>query len=141
MNDVQQIQQVISLYSEGCSLGDWDQVVACFLPDGTWEVPARGMAIRGHGALRAAMAGFVAGFDYFTQINAPAIISVTDGTATARSLIRESGRYRDSDQALEVTGIYEDRLVRTAEGWKFTCRTFTGIGSHGFSVSAPKLPG
>ena len=141
MNDVQQIQQVISLYSEGCSIGDWNQVVATFLPDGAWEVPSRGMVIRGHDALRAAMAGFVAGFDYFTQINAPAIVTVTDDTAEARSLIRECGKYRGSDEALEVTGIYRDRLVRTAGGWKFACRTFTGIGLHGFHVATPKLPG
>ena len=141
MNDTQAIQQVISLYSEGCSLRDWNQVVATFLPDGAWEVPSRGLVITGHDALRAAMAGFVAGFDYFTQINAPAIITVAGDEAHARTLIRECGKYSGTDEALEVTGVYTDRLVRTAGGWKFACRTFAGIGLHNFKVAPPRLPG
>lgn len=138
---MQAIQQTISLYSLGCSSRNWDMVIGTFLVDGTWEVPARGIAISGHAALRATMSGMIAGFDYFVQINAPAIITVDGDRATARSLIRECGKHTGTGEALEVTGLYEDVLARTDEGWKFVRRSFTGLGMHGFTATAPTLPG
>ena len=141
MNDTQAIQQTISRYAIGCSAQDWDSVIATFTADGAWEVPSRGLRITGHDALRAAMSGFVAGFDHFVQINAPAAITVDGDRATARSLIRECGKYTGRDEALEVTGLYDDELLRTADGWKFERRTFTGLGMLGLPTAAPTLPG
>ena len=40
MIDKLEIQETISLYHEGASTADWDQLIATFLPDGIWEVPA-----------------------------------------------------------------------------------------------------
>ena len=40
MIDKLEIQETISLYHEGGSKADWDQMMATFLPDGIWEVPA-----------------------------------------------------------------------------------------------------
>ena len=42
MIDKVEIQETISLYHEGGSTADWDQLMATFLPDGIWEVPAHG---------------------------------------------------------------------------------------------------
>ena len=48
MIDKLEIQETISLYHEGGSKADFDQVMATFLPDGIWEVPAlRASAARG----------------------------------------------------------------------------------------------
>lgn len=137
MTDEFAIQQLLSLYSDGCSRGDWDQVMATFLPDGVWEVPGLGARHEGHAVIRKAMAGFVAQMDYFVQISAPAIIEVDGDRATARSTIRECGKFRGRDEALEVMGFYADELVRSAEGWKFARRSFTGAGLHRFAL----LPG
>jgi len=140
INDRLDIQQTISLYSEGCSVRDWDQVMGTFLPDGIWEVPRRGITITGHDALRAAMSAMVATFDHFVQINAPAIITLDGDCATARSLIRECGKHAGRAEALEVMGRYSDELVRTGNGWKFAKRTFEGLGLQGFSLIPPILP-
>ena len=133
------IQQTLNQYTEGASRADWDQVMATFTPDGIWEIPALKARYQDHAVIRKVMAAFVGQMAYFVQINAPAIIAVSGDKATARSVIRECGKFADRDEALEVLGRYEDELVRTSGGWKFTRRTFYAAGKHTFALlpSAP----
>lgn len=136
MADEIAIQQVLNRYSEGCSRPDWAQVEATFLPDAQWVAPAVG-TFTGWAQMLPVMAGFIAQMDYFIQVNAPGVIAVEENRATARSVIRECGKFKGRDEALEVMGIYEDELVRTPDGWKFARRTFSGLGAHRFAL----LPG
>lgn len=136
MNDEHAIQQVLNRYSQGCSRPDWAQVEETFLPDAEWVAPAVG-TFKGWAQMFPVMSGFIAQMDYFIQLNSPATILVTDDRATACSVIRECGKFKGRDEALEVMGIYEDELVRTAQGWKFARRTFQGLGAHRFAL----LPG
>lgn len=70
------------------------------------------------------------------------MIIVNGDTATARSVIRECGKYADADEMLEVLGTYSDELVRTHEGWKFTRRTFAVLGAHSLPLlPVPRMPG
>jgi ketosteroid isomerase-like protein len=124
------IQQTINAYTEGASRADWPQVMSTFLPDAVWAVPSRNRELQGHDVIQPAMAGFIEQMAYFVQLNTPALIQVDGDRARARSVIREHGRFKDRDEALEVLGIYEDELVRTAQGWKFARRTFHSLGSH-----------
>lgn len=135
MSDEAAIQQVINRYTDGCNRHDWLQVMATFAADGVWEV--RGNAIRGHANIQPAMAAFLTQMDYFTQTASPAVIAVAGDTATARTTIRECGKFKGRDEALEVLGFYADDLVRTDEGWKFARRKFTSFGLHRFAL----LPG
>ncbi len=131
------IQRTINRYTEGASRADWDQVMSTFMPDGIWEIPDLGVRHQGHAAIQPAMAGFVGQMAYFVQINSPAIITVEGAKATARSVIRECGKFADRDEALEILGFYNDELLRTPEGWKFTRRVFKAAGMHTFAL-APK---
>jgi hypothetical protein len=141
MSDEIAIQQTLNAYTVGASQADWPQVLSTFLPDGVWEVPSRKVRLQGHEAIQPAMAGFVAQMDYFVQVNAPAMISVDGDRATARSVIRECGKFRGRDEALEVLGVYEDELVRTGQGWKFARRVFRSMGLHSFPLSPPATLG
>jgi hypothetical protein len=134
MLDEVAIQQTISLYSDGASRRDWERVLSTFMPDATWEIPVFNMIYREHSAMRNAMAGYVAQMDYFVQINTPALISVNGDRATARSTIRECGKFADRDEALEILGFYDDELRRTEQGWKFTRRVFHALGQHRFAL-------
>ena len=128
------IQQTLNRYSEGCSRADWDQVMATFMPDGIWEIASTGARFQGHKMIREAMAAFVSHMAYFVQINTPATIAIKGDNATARSIIRECGKFADRAEALEAFGFYSDELVRTADGWKFRQRRFEGAGAHNFSL-------
>lgn len=135
MTDEYAIQRVLNLYSEGASRADWEQVMDTFTPEGTWGVPAFNLVCEGREAVLAGLKSFTDAMAYIVQINAPALITVTGDTATARAPIRECGKYADRDEALEVLGIYADKLVRTAAGWKFTERCFELLGMHNFPLT------
>ena len=129
MLDQLEIQETISLYHEGGSKTDWDQVLATFLPDGIWEVPSLRILAQGQAAIREAMTTLMAPIEYLVQINAPAIITVDGDSASARSLIRESAKLRDQPGLIDVVGQFNDELRRTPDGWRFEHRTFTILGT------------
>ena len=137
MSDIEAIQQLLNRYSEGACRRDWAQVMATFAADAVWAVPSQGVELTGHAAIQPAMAGFVDQMDYFVQMNSAAVIEVDGDSASSRCVIRECGKFAGRDEALEVLGQYEDALVRTADGWKFTRRSFRSFGLHRFAL----LPG
>lgn len=134
MSDEAAIQRLINLYTDGCNRQDWSQVMATFAEDGIWEV--QGNAIQGHDRIQQAMAGFLVQMDYFTQTASASIIEVAGERASARTTIRECGKFAGRDEALEVLGYYADELLRTAAGWRFAKRTFTSFGLHRFALLA-----
>lgn len=135
MSDIEAIQQVLNRYSEGSGRADWDQVLGTFTADGIWEVPGVG-TFKGRAEMQPVMAGFVGQMDYFLQLNTPAVIEVDGDQATAACVIRECGKFKGRDEALEVLGFYRDELVRTADGWKFARRTWKAAGLHRFPLLA-----
>ena len=75
------IQETISLYHEGGSKTDWDQVMATSCRRHL-EVPAH-IRSQGHTAIREAMTALMELVEYPVQINA-AIITVDGDSASAR---------------------------------------------------------
>jgi SnoaL-like domain len=136
MLDEVEIQQTISIYHEGASTADYDQLIATFLPDGVWEVPGMEISIQGRDNIHSAMTALMAPIEYLVQINAPAVIVVDGDIASARSLIREAAKFRDRPGLMDVVGHYDDDLERTSDGWKFARRTFTILGTH-MSAATP----
>jgi len=130
MIDKVEIQQTISLYHEGASKLDFDQLMSTFLPDGIWEVPGMDIVSQGRDNIRSAMAALMKPIEYLVQINAPAVIVVDGDTASARSLIREAAKFHGRPGVMDVVGQYLDELERTPDGWKFARRTFTILGTH-----------
>jgi len=135
MTDEIAIQQVLNLYTEGAGRADWDQVLGTFAQGGVWEVPGVG-AFTGRAEIEPVMTAFVAQMAYFVQLNTPAVITVDGDTAKARCVIRECGKFKDRDEALEVLGFYSDDLIRTDHGWKFARRTWKLAGMQRFALLA-----
>ena len=137
MSEEFSIQQTISRYSEGASRADWDQVLSTYLPEGVWEIASFGAKFQGHKAIQDALRQFSDPMDYIVQINGPALIQIDGDAATARSVIRHSGKYAGRKEGLEVLGFYADKLLRAADGWKFSHRIFELRGMHTFPLSPP----
>lgn len=129
------VQRVINAYAQLTGRGDWEPVVALFLPDATWEIPHLDLRFEGVEAIRGALAMLAGDLEYVLQLNSPALIEVTGDTATARSGIREAGKRKGKDEGFEFLGIYADTLKRTADGWKFKRRVFEGIGTQYWPLS------
>jgi ketosteroid isomerase-like protein len=141
MSDEFAIQQTINAYSYNATIGNLEAMVATYAPDGVWEVPGIGALCTGHAEILAASQGITGTIEYMVQLNSPALIQVDGDTATAQSIIRECGKYTGRATNLEVLGLYDDQLVRTAEGWRFARRTFTVRGMHDFETAPPSLHG
>jgi uncharacterized protein (TIGR02246 family) len=124
MDDAAAIQQLINEYHEAGSMGDYERMIASFASDGIWEFIRSGKQFVGLAAIRDAVSAFTGPLEYVAQINAPAVIALAGDTATARSSIRESGKFAGRDEGVEAFGVYHDTLVRTADGWRFARRAF-----------------
>jgi hypothetical protein len=134
MYDEVAIQQTLNRYSDGASRADWVQVMSTFTPEATWEIAGVGARYQDHAVIQKVMAAFVGQMVYFVQLNSAAVITLDGERAKATSIIRECGKFADRDEALEIFGRYEDNLIRTAEGWKFTRRVFHGLGQHRYAL-------
>lgn len=141
MSDEIAIQQTLNTYSVSATRGNLEAMVATFAPDGVWEVPGIEARFEGREAILAGASAITGTIEYMVQLNAPAIIEVDGDTATAHSIIRECGKYAGRQACLEVLGLYDDKLVRTADGWRFALRVFTVRGMHDFEVAPPSLHG
>ena len=103
MSDLEAIQQLINRYTDGCNRQDWTQVLATFAEDGVWAV--QGQEITGHATIQAAMAGFLTGMAYFTQTASASVIAVDGDRATARTTVREGGKFADRDEAQQLVAV------------------------------------
>ena len=134
MDDERAIQQLLTTYSQTASVADWDGTVATYLPDGVWTIPHLGLSFEGQEAIRGALEAFFEQMDYVIQMNAPALIHVTGTAATARAAIRECGKSAGKAQGFEYLGFYQDDLVKTPDGWRFSKRVFEGVGTNVFGL-------
>jgi ketosteroid isomerase-like protein len=135
LDDHLAIQRTLNTYSQSTSVANYEAAVATYAPDGVWHIPHIGLRFEGHDALREGLAQLGGTMEYIVQLNSPAIIHIDGDAASATSTIRECGKAWDKDEANEFFGIYRDRLVRTADGWRFAERVFEGIASHSFPLS------
>lgn len=136
MSDEAEIQRLLNTYSQFASKGDLETASETWVPEGVWAIPHLGMRLEGRAAIRGALQAFMDTMEYVLQLNSPALIAVTGDTATASSSIRESGKTRGKLEGFDYYGLYEDELVRTPDGWRFTVRTFRGLGSHFFPLTS-----
>jgi ketosteroid isomerase-like protein len=130
MSDLEEIQQLLNVYTDAAGRNDADTLASTFLEDGEWELTMFETTYKGREAIKAAVLGFAESLDYIVQINAPAVITVDGESATASSAIREGGKVKDKLESLEVLGHYRDQVVRTSDGWKFSRRVFELQGMH-----------
>ena len=116
MDDLEQIRQLKYRYLRTLDTKQWDDFEDCFLPEATADYA--GLAFPDRAAL----------VDYMRSNLGPAIVTMhhvhhpeitVDGdTATGRWYLHDqviSAEYRFK---LEGAAFYEDRYVRTPEGWK-----------------------
>ena len=139
LEDVYEIQKIKARYADAVDGGwtgvtphDADAVLALFVPDGTWDSGAFGGGT-GHDGIREYMRTGAAIMPFaFHHISNP-LIEVDGDRATARwhAMLAVSAE----DQAKLHVGVYDDRMIRTAEGWRFEVLRFTLAATTDLPVS------
>lgn len=136
-DDRQEITDVLVRYASGIDRRDWPRFRTCFTPDvhadygagvGEWhdlEAFTEYMRVmhQDMGATQHMLSNFV--------------IDVDGDTATASTYVHAVLVVSDDPPVwYEPVGRYEDRLVRTSEGWRIAQRTF----HHTRLTASPPLP-
>ena len=95
---------------------DGDTIASLFVEDGTWSAGEMGEGV-GHAGIRAYFAGAVEDFPLVFHHTSSARIEVEGDHATGRWHVMVP--MIDKGVSKMLIGVYDDRFVRTTEGWKF----------------------
>lgn len=114
------IRELSARYNRAFDDGDGEAFAATFTPDGTLEFAGGGFSRAG----RDALASFVATSRYGNvHATTDAIIEVDGDRGRQSCTVLLAWRRRDRSRVLfQMTGRYEDELVRTPDGWRFARR-------------------
>jgi hypothetical protein len=124
--DKQDIAEVLLRYATGIDTRDWDLFRSCFADDllaeyggiATWDSAA---------AITEYMEASHAGMGHSMHQLSNLAITVDGDEANARSYVDGVLMAADGQSGLNPRGIYEDRLVRTAAGWRIIYRRYTMV--------------
>ena len=132
VDDVLAIQQQVARYSYTFDSGDADGWAKVFTPDGLWEFYATGASqpatrLDGYAALRDFCAlrfserrGGATSYHHQSGI---VFDELTADSARVRAMVIITVHVPGEQQPrLYMTGVYEDRWVKTAEGWRIKHR-------------------
>ena len=121
-DDVLEIQQLVARYNFAVDGGDADAFADTFTAEGVFTVA--GQEMRGHDALRAFVEGRT-GIGPRRHVVSSILVDGDGDAATLRAYLQVVAKADDGSFAVSTQGTYDDRLVRTGDGWRFSARTFT----------------
>ena len=128
----EEIRQLLARYNFAVDLGDVDSWVNTFTPDGTFSCVGLpdgaplGGTHQGQDALRAyAETHFSINQGRARHWNWNLLIEGDGDAATMQCYLNAYSAGQGDSALFRATGIYRDRLVRTADGWRFAQREVT----------------
>jgi 3-phenylpropionate/cinnamic acid dioxygenase small subunit len=130
--DRESIRELTARYNLAADSRDLDGYADCFTEDGAFEIV--GLArLEGQEPLKA----MIGALDFPTlHVSADAVIDVDGDTATQRCAFMLFARKPEAnDLVVLTTARYTDRLVRTAQGWRFTERVAHPDNDLGFGIA------
>jgi len=117
------IADLVHRYSDAVVHADRDQWAQTWAADAVWDL-GKGRRVEGRDAILEAWISAMTRFDAVVQtvMNGTADLDETAGTGSGRWYIHEVMQRSSGDRTLMV-GHYDDRYVRTDEGWRFAERS------------------
>jgi len=116
------IHDLAARFTDAVNRRDPDALAALFTEDGQWHVPGVPPA-QGRAAISERLAGLLENFARLIQLTHSGHVDVDGESASAVWYVTETAQDA-ADNGFEFTGAYTDTLVRTAEGWRFSQRSF-----------------
>ena len=111
------IRDLLARYTYNGDRGRLEELAACFVPEGVLDYP--GASPAGPDAIKASLSSGTRDprLTFVRHHITNPLIAVDGDRATARSYFAVH-----SNLGLDHSGTYDDRLVRTLEGWRFAHR-------------------
>ncbi|WP_326568809.1 nuclear transport factor 2 family protein [Amycolatopsis rhabdoformis] len=110
-------------FTDAGMMRDFDRLASLFAEDGVLRIGDAGIEFASRAEIRTGIERARQFWQYFLQTAHPGVIELDGDTATGRTYIVEFGRLRDGSSHLNHS-VYHDRFRRTADGWKFTRRSY-----------------
>ncbi|MCR5870994.1 MULTISPECIES: nuclear transport factor 2 family protein [unclassified Sphingomonas] len=118
-----EIQRLAAAYSHAVMRLDGAAAAATYAEDGVLTAFSK-PGIVGRAAIAEALILTLEPLAFLNQNCGAGIISVDGDSATASWTVTELLQRKGEDRLSCCFGSYQDRLVRTADGWRFAHRTF-----------------
>jgi hypothetical protein len=125
--DYIQIRQLIDEYNDLVNLRRWESIDDIFTQDAVWEaVSPVNMKWIGLEDIKVKLPASVDRMEVIIQSSSGVIINVESPTfATARSLLTEFGRNKETSQGMHSVATYEDTLLKVNGRWQIKSRKLT----------------
>ena len=122
MNDQQEITELLARYADAVNRRDRQAWTAVWLEDSIYSLNG-GPQKKGRDAIVALYVKAMDNVESMLQLVHNGTVEVDGDSATGRWYVSEQHGLGD-DKSVFVIGVYQDRYVRTADGWKFAERHF-----------------
>lgn len=125
--DYIEIRQLIDEYNDLVNLRRWESIDDIFTKDAVWEaVPPVNMKWIGLDDIKVKLPASVERMEVIIQSSSGVVINVENPTsATAKSLLTEFGRNKETSQGMHSVATYEDELVKVNDKWRIKSRKLT----------------
>lgn len=127
VEDVLAIQRLLADYAAAIDGRDFDALGDVFLPDATLDYTSSGGPRDGFPAVRDWLAEALSAVDFTQHLVTNIRVDVDGDEATSSAYFFHP--MRAGDATFLVSGTYEDRLARTADGWRIAERVQTMLWS------------
>ena len=125
MNDKHEIIELLARYADGVNCRDIEAWSAVWVEDCIYNLNGE-LVVKGRDAIVELYAKSMGSVEAMLQLVHNGTVEVDGDSATGRWYVTEY-RVMDADKSVFVVGCYQDRYVRTADGWKFLERNFDQI--------------
>ena len=123
------VREVLEGYSGAAGRLDIDEFMTFFTPDaevhGVLEMFGQTGPLVGHDALRGFFGQALGGLDWLIQLNSITNINIDKGGKTATTSLGVTESAEGVNGHIIMIGRYDDKLVLTDDGWKFSERRLT----------------
>ena len=130
LEDEYAIHQLVARYADAVnrrSEADW---AATWAEDAVWNLTQASAS--GRDNIVAMWVGAMANFPFVAQLVQNGTVEVTGSTASGRFYITEHLKFADGNGMFNI-GVYQDKFVKTAEGWRFQERHYAVLYNDGGS--------
>lgn len=123
------IRRVQNRYADLVTRRAWDELDSVMVPDVRLDLDLadRTMSVAGVEAIGEFIATSLGQFSFFEFVVLNTVMDIDSerGVAGARMWMAELRQRVDTGRRTDAYGVYEDQLLRTDDGWRFTVRRYS----------------